>query len=80
MELYIDTADNDEQECFKELKVLKKGDNFGILSFFTGYHRTQSVRSLEFTTLLMIKRDDFLQILSDYPEDYEKFCNLRDLI
>jgi len=28
----------------------------------------------------MIKRDEFLAVLKEYPEDYERFCYLRDKI
>ena len=38
------------------LEVLKKGDHFGGVSFFTGVPRGYSICSKEFTTLLMIKR------------------------
>ncbi|EAS04885.3 cation channel family protein (macronuclear) [Tetrahymena thermophila SB210] len=79
VEIYIDISTG-AKEQFKPLKQLKKGDNFGAIGFFTGLHRTQSVRSLEFTTLLMIKRDEFLQILQEFPQDYERFCYLRDKI
>ncbi|KAL4483975.1 hypothetical protein ABPG72_013981 [Tetrahymena utriculariae] len=79
VEIYIDISTGTKEQ-FKPLKQLKKGDNFGAIGFFTGQHRTQSVRSLEFTTLLMIKRDEFLQILQEFPQDYERFCYLRDKI
>ena len=28
----------------------------------------------------MIKRSEFLNLLEDYPDDLEKFCNLKDNI
>ncbi len=36
--------------------MLKAGDSFGSVSFFTGNPRIISIRSLDFTTLLSIKR------------------------
>ena len=36
------------------------------------------MRSKDFTTLLKIDRTDFLNILRQYPEDYEMFCNIKD--
>jgi len=38
------------------------------------------MRSLEFTTLLKVKRSDFLSLLKDYPDDYEVFCMIRDQV
>ena len=37
-----------------------------------------SIRSKDFTTLLKVGRQDFLNILKQYPEDYEVFCNIKD--
>ncbi|KAL4505998.1 hypothetical protein ABPG72_013759 [Tetrahymena utriculariae] len=63
-----------------ELIKLNKGESFGSHSFFTGLPRINSVRSCEFTTILKIRREDFLQLLSYYQEDYENFCFIRDQI
>ena len=43
---------------------------FGEIGFFTGHGRKCSAKSTDFTTLFLIKRDDFLNILSNNPEDY----------
>ena len=58
MAIYIEHAQN--------LQVLKKGDSFGTESFFTGAERNYAIRSLEFSTLLMIKRNDFTNLLQNY--------------
>ncbi|EWS74108.1 cation channel family protein (macronuclear) [Tetrahymena thermophila SB210] len=60
--------------------VLSVGQSFGEISFFTGKPRCMSIKSLEFTTLLYIKRVDFLQIVKYFPEDYERFCFIKDNI
>jgi hypothetical protein len=51
-----------------------------VVSFFTGLERNFDVRSSEFTTLLYIKRKDFLDLLKEFPKDYEKFCSLKDSV
>ena len=43
-----------------------------------GTERNFNVRSLEFTTLFMIKREDFVNVLKHYNDDYEKFCLIKD--
>lgn len=40
--------------------TLNKGDSFGAYTFFTGLPRVLNVRSNEFTTVLKIRRYDFL--------------------
>jgi hypothetical protein len=42
--------------------------------------RNYNIRSIGFTTLLKIKREDFLNLLKEFPEDYESFCRIRDEI
>ncbi|EAR89993.2 cyclic nucleotide-binding domain protein (macronuclear) [Tetrahymena thermophila SB210] len=59
---------------------LKNGDSFGELSFFTGQNRSATVRAVDFTTLIKIERQEFIQLLSTSPADYEKFCFIKDRI
>lgn len=37
-----------------------------------------SVRSKEFSTLLMISRSDFLSLIKSSEKDYESFCSIKD--
>ncbi len=62
------------------MKKLAAGDSFGIQQFFTGQSRNFEIRAVEFTTLLTVKRKEFMTLLSDFPEDYEKFCYIRDAV
>ncbi|KAL4492400.1 hypothetical protein ABPG72_005535 [Tetrahymena utriculariae] len=53
---------------------LKKGQCFGEIAFFTGQHRTASARSSEFTTLIKIEREQFIQLIKEHSQDdYETF-------
>ncbi len=52
---------------------LKESDYFGLKQFFSGQDDALKYRTIEFTTLLIIKRDDFLAVLKYYPQDLEKF-------
>ena len=62
------------------LKELTIGEHLGELSFFTGGSRIFSAQSKDFTTLFSISRAEFLSVLEKNPEDYEKFCMIRDQI
>lgn len=49
---------------------LKDGDSFGEIAFFTGLSRNCYAKSIDFTTLFLLKRKDLLDVLSRHPEDY----------
>ncbi|KAL4480342.1 hypothetical protein ABPG74_020858 [Tetrahymena malaccensis] len=76
VEIVLNPKGNNQSGLVK----LKKGESFGAYSFFTGLPRINNIRSNEFTTILKIKRQDFLQLLSMHAEDYETFCFIRDQI
>jgi len=72
---------NSDQENENEyLKALTEDEVFGEISFFTGQPRTMSAICHDFTTVVYIKRDDFLSVLQKFPKDYEKYCLIREQI
>ncbi len=60
------------------VKVLKEGEFFGEISFFTHSISSFSVRSEDFCSLYRISSEKFKSILMEHSEDYEKFCEIRD--
>ena len=62
------------------IRTLKKGDYFGEYSFFTGKNHLTTAKSLSFSSLFVIKKETFLEILRNFPEDYEKYCQIKDQI
>lgn len=48
------------------------------MAFFTGNPRTATAISKGFTRVFKIKRDNFIAILQSYPNDYEKYCDIKD--
>ena len=62
------------------IKTLKKGDYFGEYSFFSGNCHLYSAKSLSFSSLFVINQDAFIEILKNSPEDFEKYCQIRDQI
>ncbi|KAL4463931.1 hypothetical protein ABPG74_005868 [Tetrahymena malaccensis] len=75
---YQKTPFNKKMKTINSLYTLGKGQFFGEYSFFTGEPRDINIRSLEFTTLLKIKRADLVTLLKDSPDDFEIFCMIRD--
>jgi hypothetical protein len=45
-------------------------DYFGIHELITGFRRRDRALSKTFTTLFELKREDFLSIVKESPEDY----------
>ncbi|CAK91401.1 unnamed protein product (macronuclear) [Paramecium tetraurelia] len=78
IELIFEGMNNlNERVKRNSLKYLSQGDFFGELSFFTGEPRKCTAISRGFTKVFKIKRENFLKILSSFPNDYEKFCEVK---
>jgi len=73
-------AENSSGASQTILKTLHKDEIFGEVSFFTSESRSSTAKSSNFASLYYICRDDFLEILKNFPQDYEKYCLLRDEI
>ncbi len=50
------------------LSILSDGDFFGEMSLLDGYTRSANVTAIEDSELLVIRREEFLQTLRDYPQ------------
>lgn len=50
------------------LGILSEGDFFGEMSILDGQARSATVVAIEDSDLLVIRRDEFLKMLHDYPE------------
>lgn len=48
------------------------------MSFITGIKARERFKSLGFSKLLLLSRDDFLKIIPEFPEDYEVFREMHD--
>lgn len=57
---------------FHNFQSKKKGNYFGEVAFFSGDKRIASAKALDFTTLYVLQRTDFMEILKDNLEDYVK--------
>ncbi|MEL6823166.1 MAG: Crp/Fnr family transcriptional regulator [Calditrichota bacterium] len=50
------------------LSILSEGDFFGEMSLLDGQTRSANVTAIEESELMVIRREDFLQMLHDYPQ------------
>ena len=61
-----------------QLQSFKENEYFGEYEFFTGEDRNRTARSVNFSSLFTLKRDEVIPILKENPEDFEKFCMIKD--
>jgi CRP-like cAMP-binding protein len=62
-----------EEQSKKHFKLLKKGESFGEIGFFTGLSRACSVQSNGLSRIYRIKREDFLNAIKDNKHDMVVF-------
>ena len=79
VELFVDTPRNSGQP-FTVLRTLKENELFGEYTFFTEMPRETSARSSGFTTLFLIKKNDFMTIIKGNSDDHEIYCQMKDRI
>ncbi|KAL4484541.1 hypothetical protein ABPG74_019718 [Tetrahymena malaccensis] len=64
----------------KQIKIYKskKDSIVSAFNFFTGSNRDYSIQSLDFTKIIRIKREEFIQTLKKYDKDFEIFNQIKD--
>ncbi|CAD8096828.1 unnamed protein product [Paramecium sonneborni] len=61
-----------------QIKQIMIGQIFGLKGFVLGVSAQEIYKSVGFTKLLMICRYDFMQLLKEFPRDFELYCKTRD--
>ncbi|CAD8046163.1 unnamed protein product [Paramecium sonneborni] len=79
VEFYVNL--NNKQESQKVLEQYS-GDSqpFGVLEFFEKQNYQVSCKSTQFTYLLKIHRNQFIELLQQNSKDYSTFCQMRDQV
>lgn len=62
-----------------DLGTISSGSLINLREFLTSDSKPLSIRALELSSFITITFQEFLRVLINYPDDYEKFCKLRDL-
>lgn len=60
------------------LKTIREKGSFGEFSFLTGFNHIYSTKATVYTKLYKISRINLIEILKKFPQDFEKFCELKD--
>jgi len=79
VELYLPVKNPSESE-YPIVSLLKKGDSFGIYSFFSGKFRETGAISKQVTSVVMLELQDFMNVIKNFEEDYEVFCMMKDKV
>ncbi|EGR31384.1 hypothetical protein IMG5_110890 [Ichthyophthirius multifiliis] len=78
IEIYYQNQINDKKEII--IKKLQSNNFFGELSFFSGLSRKASARSVNLSTLYKIERKEFLDILNQNQEDFQRLKMIQEQI
>ncbi|EAR90298.2 cation channel family transporter (macronuclear) [Tetrahymena thermophila SB210] len=93
--LFIIQGEHDYQNQFVEIqtsqgeenvhgsdnkKKLGAGKNFGLIEFISGISKNHGLKSTMFTQIVKINRTDFIRIIKENDQEYQKFCELKDKI
>ncbi|EDK31307.2 cyclic nucleotide-binding domain protein (macronuclear) [Tetrahymena thermophila SB210] len=62
------------------IQTLRDESLFGEISFFSGLSRKASARSINLSTLYKISREDFIEVIHENSEDYERFKMIQEQI
>ncbi|EGR27772.1 hypothetical protein IMG5_189460, partial [Ichthyophthirius multifiliis] len=63
-----------------QIQELQKSQSFGELEFFGNQDKIFNAKSIGQTQILEISKTNFINIIKNYPEDYQKYCLIKDKI
>ncbi|KAL4461439.1 hypothetical protein ABPG74_016063 [Tetrahymena malaccensis] len=74
------TKSIDQFQEEKQTKIFssKKNGVVGAYHFFTGLNRDYNIKSLDFTKIIKIKRENFINSISNFEKDFQTFCQIKD--
>ena len=76
VELYVETPRF--LEPITVTRIIKQDEVFGEMSFFAGKERETFARSATFTSVYLIRQEDFVNVVQSNAEDYQTFCQIKD--
>ncbi|CAD8200745.1 unnamed protein product [Paramecium octaurelia] len=60
--------------------VINQGQFFCVNDFITNNPQVDHFKAIGYVSLLILSKSDFMETLKDYPEDFQKFCQLKETI
>lgn len=80
IQIFVENNSEKNNPELKTLKILKSGDIFGEITFFSDIARSAGAKSAEFTTLVRFDQNEFKQIIKENEKDWEKYHYIKDNI
>ncbi|KAL4433149.1 hypothetical protein ABPG74_010844 [Tetrahymena malaccensis] len=77
IDLYPNSQRSKQQNS---IQLLNPGDIFGQFSFFTGQAQQFSTKSTDFTKIMRLDRQDFIEIVKKNDSEHQKYCEIKDKI
>ncbi|KAL4456606.1 hypothetical protein ABPG74_000713 [Tetrahymena malaccensis] len=79
LQLFCSVSQKQDETIFENgVTLLKKQDSFGYEGFLYGEICPYSIKSVGQSVISYLEKEQFLQIIKNFPLDYEKFCFIRD--
>ncbi|KAL4493517.1 hypothetical protein ABPG72_007525 [Tetrahymena utriculariae] len=69
---------NQEKQKEINMKILKKGDIFGLESFLTGSETNVCAKAQNVVQLVYLRDEDFIQVIQEFKTDKEKYFMIKD--
>ncbi|KAL4510098.1 hypothetical protein ABPG72_010291 [Tetrahymena utriculariae] len=69
-----------KQRNLDVLRTFTKGELFGEIQFFGDCESEYTAVTANVTSLAVLKKKDFLDVIQRFPKDYEQFCFMKDNI
>ncbi|CAK93714.1 unnamed protein product (macronuclear) [Paramecium tetraurelia] len=60
--------------------VINQGQFFCVNNFITNNPQVDLFKAIGYASLLVLSKSDFIETLKDFPEDFQKYCQLKDNI
>ncbi|CAD8103191.1 unnamed protein product [Paramecium sonneborni] len=68
----------ENKQKFKTNAVINQGQFFCVNDFIINNPQMDLFKSIGYTSLLILSKSDFIKTLKDYPDDFQKYCQLKE--
>ncbi|CAD8107182.1 unnamed protein product [Paramecium primaurelia] len=77
---YIVYQHPERKQRSKMNAVINQGQFFCVKDFITNNPQVDHFKAIGYVSLLILSKSDFMETLKDYPQDFQKYCQLKEAI
>ncbi|KAL4508658.1 hypothetical protein ABPG73_006044 [Tetrahymena malaccensis] len=74
----IFNQDGNQNREAKQIKLIKKKEYFGEISFINGNPRTFTAKTADFCRIYRINRQQFMEVIKQHDQDFENFQMIKE--